>query len=98
MEIHMKFKKIKKYKKNYLNSYVYYPYYHKKIDNNLIFIDSMNGEYISSNIFGIMEELSKDQYKNFKIYVYVKKGNIDYLEKLQENIEKYTYFGINRIF
>lgn len=85
MEIHMKFKKIKKYKKNYLNSYVYYPYYHKKIDNNLIFIDSMNGEYISSNIFGIMEELSKDQYKNFKIYVYVKKGNIDYLEKLQEN-------------
>lgn len=85
MEIGMNLKKIKKYKKNYINSFVYYAYYHKKIDENLIFIDSMNGEYLSSNILRIIGELSKDQYKNFKIYVYVKKDRISHVKKLQEN-------------
>lgn len=80
----MKSKRINKYKKNFINSFVYHPYYHKKIDDNLIFIDSMNGEQLSSDVFRIIEELSDDKYKNFRVCIYAKKG-VGHIEKLREN-------------
>lgn len=68
-----------------INSYCYFIYYHIKIDENLVFLSSRDGKDFTGNIFRIAEELSKDEYKNFKIYVYAKKNVWPKIRQYQKN-------------
>ena len=76
------------YKKNIINS-LCYSTYGKKIDENLIYVESMDGEDFSSNILRIVEELSNKEYGKFKIIVYAKKECVSKVNELQEN------YGLN---
>lgn len=68
-----------------INSLIYYNYYHKKIDENLVYVECKNGKDFSGNIFRIVEELSKDVYSNFKIVVYAKKNVHPKIKELKKN-------------
>ena len=55
------------------NSSIYNIYYNQEIDNNIVFLESRNGNDFTGNIFRIAEEISSGKYGNFKIYVFAKK-------------------------
>ena len=67
------------------NSVIYNAYYNENIDENLIYFESRNGYDFTGNILRIIEELSKNNYGNFKIYLYAKpsvKNKIIQLKKV----------------
>ena len=82
----MSFKqKIKKVKQNSINDLIYYNYYHKKIDENLVYVESRDGNDFTGNIFRIVEELSSGKYGNLKIFVYAKEKVHSKIKELQRN-------------
>lgn len=82
----------KKMKKKYyflrnllVNSYCYFVYYHVKIDENMVYVESRDGKDFTGNIFRIVEELSRDEYRKLKIYVWAKKEKWPMIAELCEN-------------
>lgn len=78
-------KDIKRFKQHFINDLIYYNYYHRKIDNNLVFVDSRQGNDFTGNVLRIVEELSTGKYGNFKIQVYAKSGVEDRIKELKKN-------------
>lgn len=76
---------INEFKQHVINSLIYYSYYHKKIDDNLVYVQSRNGNDFTGNILRIVEELSTGKYGNLKIHAYVKENVVDKLEELKKN-------------
>lgn len=71
-----------------------------KIDSNLIFFDSKNGNDIAGNIFYILKELSKSKYENYKIIISIKKELLDEKRNLLnryniKNVKFVEYVSIN---
>ena len=60
------------YKIAAINSAVYRAY-DKKVDKNLIYMESRDGNDFTGNILKIAEEISSGKYGNFKIHVFAKK-------------------------
>lgn len=91
----MKLKKIKNLKKRmsiYRKNAVLNDYYHKlSIDENLIFLESKNGNDIAGNIFYLIKELNKSEYDGFKIVLSLKNNLHDSKRALLEN------YGLSRI-
>lgn len=82
----MSFKqKIKKLKQYSVNDLIYYDYYHKKIDDKLVYVESRDGNDFTGNILRIVEELSTGKYGNFKIAVYAKENVHHKIKELQKN-------------
>lgn len=52
------------------NSQIYDVYSNQSIDNHIIYFESRNGNDFAGNIFRIVEEISKGEFGDFKIYVY----------------------------
>lgn len=69
----MNFKKLKKKVKSYKKNTTLNDYYHNlQIDNNLIFLESKNGNDIAGNIFYLLKELSNKEYADFKVLLSLK--------------------------
>ena len=82
----MDFKKsIEEIKYAAINSMIYYNYYHKKIDDNLVYVESRNGKDFTGNIFRIVEELSTGKYGDLRIVVYAKKDIHPRISELMKN-------------
>ena len=77
--------KIKVLKEYLINSYIYHNYYHKNIDEKLVYVESRDGNDFTGNILRIVEELSTGKYGDFKIQVYAKEKVHSKIKKLQEN-------------
>ena len=77
--------KIINFKDCYDNSKIYDIYYDQKIDENLIYFESRNGEDLVGNIFRIIEEISTNDYGNFKINLFAHKNIIPKINKLKKN-------------
>lgn len=78
-------KKIEDLKYAAINSLIYYNYYHKKIDDNLVYVESRNGKDFTGNILRIVEELSTGKFGNFKIVVYAKKKIHPKIKEYEKN-------------
>lgn len=66
------------------NSKIYDAYYNEDIDNQIVYLESRNGQDFTGNIFRIAEELSTGNYGDLKIYVYATgevKSKINSFEK-----------------
>ena len=61
-------------KKGIVNSLIYKNYYHSKIDENIVYLESRDGTDFTGNILRIAEELSSGNYGNLKLYVYANKN------------------------
>ena len=77
--------KIKKYRQCLDNDLIYHDYYHKEIDDNLVYVESIDGTDFAGNILRIVEELSSGDYGNFKIFVYAQKNVHPKIKELQKN-------------
>lgn len=77
--------KLLKLKQCFKNDLIYYNYYHKKIDENLVYVESRDGNDFTGNIFRIVEELSTGEYGNLKIFVYAKQDAQSKIKELQKN-------------
>ena len=62
--------KFHNFKDCYESSKIYDVYYNEDIDDRIIYLESRNGNDFTGNIFRIAEELSKDEFKSFDIYVF----------------------------
>lgn len=87
----------KKVKNLMLNSYYMRQYYNKKIQKNVILLESKNGSDLAGNIFHILKELSTEEYKNYKVYLIVNKAKKDMIHELiQKNgLRQVEYVYIN---
>ena len=74
-------------KKGMVNSLIYNIYYHSKIDDNIVYLESRDGTDFTGNILRIAAELSTGKYGNFKLYIYANK-NIH--PKVKELSKKYN--------
>ena len=82
----MSFKqKIKNIKQYSINDLIYYNYYHKKIDENLVYVESRDGNDFTGNILRIVEELSSGKYGKYKIFVYAKQKVHPKIKDLTKN-------------
>lgn len=81
----MKKEDINEFKQHLINSLIYYNYYHKKIDDNLVYVESRQGNDFTGNVLRIVEELSTGNYGNFKIHVYAKPEVQSKIKELQKN-------------
>lgn len=81
----MKKEDINEFKQHLINSLIYHNYYHKKIDDKLVYVESRNGEDFTGNVLRIVEELSTGKYGDLKIHVYVKPGMLNKIKELQKN-------------
>lgn len=77
--------KLLKLKQCFKNDLIYYNYYHKKIDENLVYVESRDGNDFTGNILRIVEELSTGEYGNLKIFVYAKQDAQSKIKELQKN-------------
>lgn len=77
--------KLKKLKQCFINDIIYYNYYHKKIDDNLVYVESREGNDFTGNMFRIVEELSTGKYGNFKIFVYAKENAQLKIKEFEKN-------------
>ncbi|WP_406535721.1 CDP-glycerol glycerophosphotransferase family protein [Methanobrevibacter sp.] len=68
-----------------INSLIYYNYYHKDIDEKLVYVESRSGKDFTGNVFKIVEELSTGKYGDFKIVVFAKKNIHSKIKELQKN-------------
>ena len=78
---------LRKVKKVIINNYYLQKYYKSKIDDNVILIESKNGNDIAGNMFYILKELQNEKYSNFIIYLVVEKSN---LKKISSILNKYN--------
>lgn len=67
------------------NNRIYRNYYDKGIDEKLVYVESMNGEDFTGNVFRIVEELSTGKYGSFKIFVYANKDVHPKINELKKN-------------
>ena len=72
------------YKIAAINSAVYRAY-DKKVDKNLIYMESRDGNDFTGNILKIAEEISSGKYGNFKIHVFAKKEVHSKIRQLEKN-------------
>lgn len=72
-------------KKKIVERISYHIYYHAPIYKNLIYIESLQGRGLESNILRIIKELSTKEYKKYKIVVYSTKKAYKKIESLKEN-------------
>ena len=79
--------KFKKLKDCFVNDRIYYNYYHKDIDENLVYVESREGHDFTGNILRIVEELSTKKYGDFKIFVYAKDEVHSKIRQLQKNYD-----------
>ena len=77
--------KLNNFKECAFNSMIYNEYYNKKIDENLVYLESRDGFDFTGNILRIAEELSSGKYGNFKIHIHVKPNVVDKIKSLQKN-------------
>lgn len=77
--------KVKKLRDCFDNDRIYYNYYHKDIDENLVYVESRDGHDFTGNLMRIVEELSTGKYGNFKIFVYAKDEVHPRIKELQKN-------------
>ena len=77
-------RKTGKYKEGLINSSINKSY-NEAIDENIVYLESRDGNDFAGNIFRIAEELSTGRYGDYRIYVYAKKGTVSKIERLQEN-------------
>ena len=68
-----------------INSLIYHNYYHKEIDENLVYVESRNGRDLTGNVFRIVEELSTGKYGDLKIVVYAKEEVHQKIKGLERN-------------
>ena len=66
------------------NSQIYSNYYND-IDENLVYVESRDGNDFTGNIFRIIEELSKGTYSDLKIAVYVNENGLERLKEVKKN-------------
>lgn len=79
--------KFKKLKDCFVNDRIYYNYYHKDIDENLVYVESREGHDFTGNVLRIVEELSTKKYGDFKIFVYAKDEVHSKIRQLQKNYD-----------
>jgi len=77
--------KLLKLKQCFKNDLVYYNYYHKNIDESLVYVESRQGNDFTGNIFRIVEELSTGEYGDLKIFVHAKQDVHSKIKELQKN-------------
>ena len=83
-----KIKKIeKKIKVKIKDNYYISKYNKSKIKENVVLIESKNGEDIASNMFYILKELRTKEYSNLEVYVVAKKKKIEKFSRLMEQYE-----------
>lgn len=68
-----------------VRSWWYFLYYHAKLDDKLVFVESRDGKDFTGNIFCIVQELSKEEYQDLKICVWVRKEALPTFRTLQKN-------------
>ena len=71
-----------------INSAVYDAYYNKDIDERIVYVESRNGFDFTGNIFRIVEELSKGDYGDLRIYVFAHSHVKPKIEEFQKNYER----------
>ncbi|WP_304093798.1 glycosyltransferase [Methanobrevibacter ruminantium] len=76
-------KEMGKHRDILINMSTYHTYYHTKIDEDIVYIESKNGKNFLSNLVSITEEIS-NIYKDFKIFVYANKKTEEKIKKLQK--------------
>ena len=96
----MNIRKIKEYA---INSYIYNTYYHEKVDEGLVYLESRDGNDFTGNILRIAEELSKGKYGEFRIVVYAKENvhekiRHETLENGLKSIKAVNQEGISKYF
>ncbi len=81
-------------KESILNTLIYFAYYHMKIDEHAIYVESRDGNDFTGNILRIVEEISSGDYGDYKIYVFAKKGIHERIKRLSKtynlNIHRIT--------
>lgn len=58
-------------KEDIKNSLCYFVYYHRKLDENLVFIESRDGMDFAGNLLRIAQELSREEYSHLKLCVWI---------------------------
>ena len=81
------------FKESVYNTMIYFAYYHMKIDEHAIYVESRDGNDFTGNILRIVEEISSGDYGDYKIYVFAKK---DIHEKIRILSKSYN-LKIHRI-
>ena len=80
------FKKIKGAKVILKNTYYARHYYHDKLKEDLILLESKNGSDLAGNIFHILKALSPEEYKDYKVCLIVtKEKKADLQQKIEQN-------------
>lgn len=79
-------KLISNLKKGTVNSLIYNSYYHSKIDEDIVYLESRDGTDFTGNILRIAQELSSGEYGKLKLYVY---ANKDVHPKVRELSKRY---------
>ena len=73
MKINANFKSlINQFKGIFINSIIYFIYYHIKIKDNVVYVESRDGNDFTGNILRIVEELSSGNYGKYKIFIFAK--------------------------
>ena len=73
-----------KVKDRIINSLIYNTYYHSKVNEKIVYLESRDGNDFTGNILRIAEELSTGEYGNYKIYVFAKKEIHPKIKELEE--------------
>lgn len=73
-----------KFKGISINSIIYFIYNHN-IKDNVVYLESRDGNDFTGNILRIVEELSSGDYGDYKIYIFAKKELHQKIKKLQRN-------------
>lgn len=72
------------------NTLVYFVYYNVPIDQNLVYVESQNGDALNGNLLRICEELNKKEYSNLKIVIKATQNSKKNIEML---LKKYKLFN-----
>ena len=67
------------------NTLVYFIYYNIPIDENLVYVESQNGQALNGNLLKICEELTKKEYSNLKIVIKATKESKNNIQLLIKN-------------
>ena len=84
---------IKRLKEYAINSLIYNTYYHKKLEDHLVYVESRDGNDFTGNILRIVEALSSGEYGEYEIVVYAHEDVLDKIERLKKNY----YLKISKI-